>query len=246
MVPARATRVLSLWGMSEADVATRIAPLVDTEPGIQVSYLPTTGRLELVISSRNADGAEARRAVARLTGRVRRRLGGVVFAAGPRGRTLEEVVGETLARRDLTLAVAESCTGGRIGALLTRVPGSSAYLDRVLVTYSNRSKEQALGVSRALLARHGAVSAEAAEAMARGVKRAARTDLGLATTGIAGPTGATPSKPVGLVFIALASGRRAAVKQFRFGGGRERIQARAAATALDILRLWLEIMEPAR
>jgi nicotinamide-nucleotide amidase len=136
--------------------------------------------------------------------------------------------------------VAESLTGGRIGHLLTRVPGASDFLDRVIVTYSNRSKVAELGVPWPLIRRHGAVSAEVAEAMARGVRRAAGTHLGLATTGIAGPTGATATKPVGLVYIAVSIGRRARVERHLFHGPRARVQQRAALAALNALRLELD------
>jgi nicotinamide-nucleotide amidase len=160
--------------------------------------------------------------------------------------TLEGVVGKLLVERRLTLSVAESCTGGLLGHRITNVSGSSAYFDRGVVTYSNQAKEDLLGVPRALLVAHGAVSAPVSEAMARGICRASNTPIGLAITGIAGPEGGTVAKPVGTVFIALAHPGGAEARKFRFTGGRESIKWQAAQMALDLLRRWLLQEKPRR
>jgi nicotinamide-nucleotide amidase len=149
---------------------------------------------------------------------------------------LEAVVGDLLRARGWTLALAESCTGGLVGHRLTDVPGSSAYVDRGFVVYSNAAKQALLGVPEALLARHGAVSAACAEAMARGARERAGTDLGLSVTGIAGPDGGTPSKPVGTVFVGLADARGAVVEPHRFARDRAGNKALAATHALDLVR----------
>jgi nicotinamide-nucleotide amidase len=153
---------------------------------------------------------------------------------------MEEVVGRLLTDRKLTLAVAESCTGGLIGHRLTQVPGSSADVDRGVVCYSNRSKTDLLGVPATLIDQHGAVSAEVAAAMAKGARERANVPVGLSVTGIAGPAGATPAKPVGLVYVGLdAEDGTAVTKEHRFHGDRSVIKQRSSQAALDLLRRWL-------
>src|SRR5205823_1570752 len=164
-------------------------------------------------------------------------LGQSVYAEGK--GTMEEVVGRHLAAHHLTLAVAESCTGGLVGHRLTQVSGSSAYLDRVAVCYSVRAKVDLLGIPEALIRRHGAVSAEVAEAMARGIRSRSQAGVGLSVTGIAGPTGGTAQKPVGLVFVGLDAPGRRTTREFRFHGDRHSIKLRASQAALEMLRQWL-------
>jgi nicotinamide-nucleotide amidase len=138
------------------------------------------------------------------------------------------------------VAVAESCTGGLIGHRLTQVPGSSAYVDRGALCYSNRSKTEMLGVSAGLFEQHGAVSREVAAAMARGMRERAGVSVAVSVTGIAGPGGATETKPVGLVYIGLDGGNGdTVIKECRFHGDRFVIKQRAAQAALDLLRRWL-------
>jgi PncC family amidohydrolase len=153
-------------------------------------------------------------------------------------------VGELCRARGLTISAAESCTGGLVMARLTEVPGSSAYVDRGVVVYSNQAKIDVLGVSAALIEQHGAVSEPVAEAMAVGMVRTSGTNLGVGITGIAGPTGGTPEKPVGMVAIAAAWARRGAidarVRTFNFVGGREMIRFQASQAALDMVRRWIE------
>lgn len=152
---------------------------------------------------------------------------------------LEVVVGRLLLQMEKRLAVAESCTGGRIAARLTRVPGSSRYFESACVTYSNRSKERLLSVPAALLKEKGAVSEEVALAMADGIRRKEEVTLGLAVTGIAGPEGGSAQKPVGLVYIALSDSNRSDAVRFHFDGAREAIQAQAAEMALEMVRRYL-------
>jgi nicotinamide-nucleotide amidase len=136
----------------------------------------------------------------------------------------------------MRIAVAESCTGGLIANRLTNISGSSAYFERGVVTYSNRSKTELLGVPEALLTTHGAVSREVAAAMAAGVRRLAGTEVGLSTTGIAGPTGGTPEKPVGLLWTGYADERGSLAVKFQFGDGRLRFKERASQAALELVR----------
>ncbi len=164
----------------------------------------------------------------------REKVEGRVFAADQ--ETLEEIVGNLLRSNRATLAVAESCTGGLITHLLTNIPGSSDYLDRGVVAYSNRAKVETLKVPEELLTRVGAVSAPVAEKMAEGVRQISQSTLGLGITGIAGPGGGSEEKPVGLVFIALATPRGTVSKKYQFGGDREQIKSIAARTAIDWVR----------
>jgi nicotinamide-nucleotide amidase len=150
--------------------------------------------------------------------------------------TLEAVVGRLLRARHLTVALAESCTGGLVGHRLTQVSGSSAYFERGFVVYSNEAKQALLGVPESVLREHGAVSAPCAEAMARGARERASTDMAVSVTGIAGPDGGTPTKPVGTVFIGLADRQGAVVERHRFDRDREGNKALSAVHALDLLR----------
>jgi nicotinamide-nucleotide amidase len=165
---------------------------------------------------------------------LRERLGADCY--GRDQENLEVQVGRLLSERGLTLAVAESCTGGLVGHRLTEVSGSSRYFERGIVVYSNEAKMELLGVSRALLARHGAVSAECAAAMARGIRERARTDLGVAVTGIAGPEGGSGEKPVGTVFLALANADDVRTERRRFRGSRSQNKWLASQSALDLIR----------
>ena len=149
---------------------------------------------------------------------------------------MEGVVALKLKAKGLTVAVAESCTGGLIGQRLTSLPGSSAYFERGLVTYSDRAKMDLLKVPEALIRQKGAVSAEVAQIMAEGVREQSGADLGLAVTGIAGPSGGTKEKPVGLVFLAVADKKASVCRQYLFSGDRDGIRFRASQAALDLLR----------
>jgi nicotinamide-nucleotide amidase len=156
------------------------------------------------------------------------------------GQPLEVTLGRLLRERGLTLAVAESCTGGLVGHRITQVAGSSHYFAGGVISYSNRAKETLLGVRRETLARYGAVSAETAREMAQGARRALQTDLGLAVTGIAGPGGGTPEKPVGLVYVGLATADAAWTERHVWHGDRPANKAQSAQAALDLLRRYLK------
>jgi nicotinamide-nucleotide amidase len=138
--------------------------------------------------------------------------------------------------KNKTIVTAESCTGGLIAALLTEVPGSSAVFERGLITYSNQAKVSLLGINKRLLARHGAVSPEVAQAMVKGAIRYSNANIGIAVTGIAGPTGGTVKKPVGLVYIAVMSGKKLAVEECRFKGSRKTIRLASVKKALDMVQ----------
>lgn len=166
--------------------------------------------------------------------KFRRVLGSDLF--GEEGQSLESVIGAELKQRELTVAVAESCTGGLIAKMLTDQPGASAYFKEGMVTYTNDSKMKRLGVHKETLQKNGAVSKQTASEMARGLRFRAGVTYALSVTGIAGPDGATPQKPVGLVYIGCAGPKRTIVKEFKFQGERKWIRHRAALMALELLR----------
>jgi nicotinamide-nucleotide amidase len=152
---------------------------------------------------------------------------------------MEQVVGDLLVQRGMQIAAAESCTGGLITSRLTDVPGSSRYVQQAVVTYANESKTQLLGVPRALLAEHGAVSEPVALAMADGIRARAAVDIGIGVTGIAGPGGGTPEKPVGTVAVAAVTAASARARTFRFHGERANVKFQASQAALDMVRRML-------
>ncbi len=169
--------------------------------------------------------------------KISSKLGYHVF--GFDGQTMEQIIGDTLVSCGLKLALAESCTGGLIGHRLTEVAGSSRYVDRGVLCYSNQAKIDLVGVPKSLLLKFGAVSGQVAKAMAQGIQKQSSVDIGLSVTGIAGPRGGTKAKPVGLVFVGLATPQKIYTKEFRFHGDRSTIKLRSSQGALDVLRRWL-------
>lgn len=233
-------RVLQTFGILEADLDARLASLISSRRGIRLGLLASP--LGVAVSLTACGGPAATAALEWAARSVRENLGELVYAEGT--DTMEEVVGRALTARKMTIAIAESCTGGLIGHRLTQVPGSSIYLDRVLVCYSNEAKMELLSVPKMILARHGAVSSEVAAAMARGVRERSGTAVGLSVTGIAGPGGGTAQKPVGLVHVGFdARGTGVLAKEFRFHGPRDAIKMRASQAALNLVRQWLPLAQ---
>jgi nicotinamide-nucleotide amidase len=229
-----ARRVLRVAGLGESAVDERIAPVYTQYKNPQTTILFTNTDIEIHLTAQGKTEQEAELLLDGLSGQLEERLGDSVFAF--RGETMEEVVGLRLAVSGFTVAVAESCTGGLIAHRLTEVAGSSSYFMEGVVTYSNESKTRLLGVPEELIGRHGAVSAEVAEAMAEGVKRRAATDFGLAVTGVAGPGGGTVEKPVGLVYVSLSDDAHTEHRRLMLPGDRHLIRWRASQAALDLLR----------
>ena len=233
-------RVIHTFGLIEAEVDRRLAGVVTARTGIGLGFLASPLGVMVSVTALGKPSL-IRPRLDKAVRTIKRRLGRYVFAEG--ADTMEEVIGRQLAQRGLTLALAESCTGGLIGHRLTQVPGSSAYFDRGVICYSNAAKTDLLGVPRGLLARHGAVSAEVARAMAEGVRTRSHAQIGLSVTGVAGPGGGSERKPVGLVYIGLDArgGTRTTPisQEYRFQGDRATIKSRAAQAALNLLREWL-------
>jgi nicotinamide-nucleotide amidase len=227
-------RMLRVAGLGESAVDEKIAPIYTQYENPQTTILFNQSEIEIHLTARGRTEAEAEALLDRLSGQLEERLGNAVFSFA--GETMEEVVGLKLTVGGYTLSVAESCTGGLIAQRLTEVPGSSKYFIEGAVTYSNDAKTRTLGVEPVLLLEHGAVSAPVAEAMAEGIRKRARTDFGLAVTGIAGPDGGSEEKPVGLVYIALADDVQTKSRKLQIPGDRNLIRWRASQAALDLLR----------
>ncbi|MBN2397871.1 MAG: competence/damage-inducible protein A [Deltaproteobacteria bacterium] len=227
-------RTIKVFRLTESRVDQELAQVDLNIPGVGIGFYPHFPQIRVVITSRSADAAVVEENLKCAEERINGRLGDYVF--GYDGDTMEGITAALLTGRGLTLAVAESCTGGLITDRLTDVPGSSLFLERGVVVYSNASKIDLLGVPASVIERHGAVSEETAVLMAEGVRRLGKTDIGLATTGIAGPTGGTEEKPVGTVFVALSSGEGTVCRRYQFRWGRRRNKEMSAQIALDMLR----------
>ena len=234
-------RVIRITGRSESHTEEAVQPLYPewTQAPIPIAatILASLGQIELHLSARAADREAAAAALEAAAGQVVERVGADVYST--EGKPLEEVVGTLLAERGLRIAAAESCTGGLITSRLTDVPGSSRYVDQSVVTYSNEAKTALLGVAPDLIATHGAVSEPVALAMADGMRARAGVDVALGVTGIAGPGGGTPEKPVGTVAIAAVTATATRSRVFRFIGGREMVKFQASQAALDMVRRML-------
>jgi nicotinamide-nucleotide amidase len=230
--PPPTFRTLKVFGISEARVGAIIFGLARSFPQVTVGtrfYFP-----EIWIDLESEDG----KALEAVVSRARSEFSSHLF--GENEERLESIVGKLLAEKGWKLALAESCTGGLVAHRITEIPGSSNYFERGVVTYSNPSKTELLGVSPDLLKKFGAVSAEVAGAMAEGVKNNSGVEIGLSTTGIAGPTGGSPEKPVGLVYFGLAVPEGVFTRKELLFGGRERIKIFASEVALDWLRRYLQ------
>jgi competence/damage-inducible protein CinA-like protein len=239
-----AVRIFQTFGISESALDAAVAGLIKPDEG-RVAFRASFPQISLRITVEGPPD-EAERKLEQLAERVRAKIPQFVFAEGD--VSMEEVVGRLLTDRKLTLAVAESCTGGLIGHRLTNVPGSSRYFKGDLVTYSNDVKAGVLGVSAQTLEKFGAVSEECVREMAAGARRGTQADLAIATSGIAGPDGGTPDKPVGTVCIALDSERARVSRRYQLRGTRDWIKLLTSQVALDWVRryaLGLEIGESA-
>jgi nicotinamide-nucleotide amidase len=232
-------RVLHTSGVPESVVDQKLSGLIPASSPIQLGIYASPMEIMVSLTGPAATKQQGAVTIDTLLDEARERLRDILY--GEEDETMESVVGRLLSEGKFTLAVAESCTGGLIGHRLTQIAGSSAYLDRVAVCYSNRAKVEMLGVPSDVIDRHGAVSAEVAAAMAQGVRERSGTSVGVSVTGIAGPGGATESKPVGLVYVGLDGGQNDTItKEFRFhGGDRNVIKQRSSQAALDLLRRWL-------
>lgn len=231
--PVTATRTLHTLGLTESEVRERLEDLLHPRAPIAIQVCSRPDGVDIEIRSPGRSEAEAREPLDPIEEKLKERLGAASF--GSDGRTLEAAVAGLLVGKGIRLALAESCTGGLISHRLTNIPGSSSYMDRSCVCYSNQSKTDLLGVPLEILKEHGAVSAPVAEAMARGIRQRSGADLGISVTGIAGPAGGSTEKPVGLVFFGMADSDGVRSWSKRFEGRRESIKRKASQEALGLL-----------
>ena len=226
---------LRTFGMTESGVAQALGELEAAHPGLTLGYRAHFPEIEVKVHVRAATAQEAEQRAEAIADEARRILGNAVF--GGRDDSFAEVVAKALRDKGMTLAVAESCTGGQVGQMLTRIPGASDVLILDAVVYANRAKEAVLGVGQEILRAHGAVSSETAAAMAEGALRVAGADLAVSITGIAGPGGGTDDKPVGTVWFGLArKGEPSLTLHRKLPWGRDRVQTLSAYIALELVR----------
>ena len=227
-------RTLKVFGLSEAAIADRLQEIEPKNFSASLANLPRYPENHIKITVQGPIPGEVEANLLHMETLVREKMEDYIFAKNH--ETLEEIVGHLLRGHQYTLSVAESCTGGLVAHRLTQVPGSSDYFERGIVAYSNQAKMALLGVPKSVLEKYGAVSAPVAEKMAEGVRMSSQTTLGVSITGIAGPGGGSEGKPVGTVFIALASPNSTVSKKYRFEGDREQIKVASAHTAIDWIR----------
>lgn len=227
-------RTFMTTGIPESELANKLKNILPKFSQIKFAYLPSPlgVRLRLIASDANSEKSEQQ--INEAEKLIRSVAEKYIYAVDD--ESLEEVIGRLLTEKNLKIAVAESCTGGLISHRLTNIPGSSLYFERAVIAYSNKTKTDILNVPEELIISHGAVSSEVAEAMAIGVKQLAGTDIGLSTTGIAGPRGGYDEKPVGLVWIGYADDKSVFSRKYLFGEGRIRVKERASQAALDLIR----------
>jgi nicotinamide-nucleotide amidase len=231
------SRVFSTFGLSESRLDELLEGAISADEG-RLSFRAAFPRLQVRVSVAAPTDGEVQSRLDELESRVRERLGDRIYAIGDEG--LEETVGRLLRERRMTIATAESCTGGLIGHRLTDVPGSSEYYLLGTIVYSNQAKVELLSVSPATLEAHGAVSEQTVLEMARGVRRVAGSSIGIATSGIAGPGGGTPEKPVGTVWVALVTETTEWTRRYDLGSrSRLWIKEMAAQVALERVRRYL-------
>ena len=228
-------RVYKVFGLGETEINSRVAHLENEKAGrVRIGYYPVFPEVHLSLALVEKNETAIKNIFQYLEDEIKRALGDFLF--GCDDDTMESVVGEILQNHDKMLATAESCSGGLIGHKITSVSGSSNYFAGGVIAYSNDLKEKLLGVGPGILAEYGAVSSETAKAMAFGIRTKTSADIGLSVTGIAGPTGGTPEKPVGTVFIALSTPDETIDFAYRFSGDRWQVQEITAVTALDLIR----------
>lgn len=230
------SRILRVAGLGESSVEDKVKHLLKSSNPTVAPYA-SPGEVHLRVTASAANIAEADALIDGMDRKITDLLGECVF--GRDDQTLEQVVVDTLVRRGLTLSLAESCTGGLVANRITDIPGSSAAFMAGVVSYANQAKMDFLGVDEQLLINYGAVSEQVARAMAEGVRQRSGTNVALSITGIAGPSGGTPEKPVGLVYMALASDMGTVAERYQFVGSRINIKLSASQFALNMLRLFL-------
>lgn len=226
-------KFLRIFNMNEYEANEKIAAL-NLDKSIKVGYYPVFPELHISLTIQNKESEQCKAQLANATRSIYKCLGNVIY--GQNQDSLEQIVGKLLTQKKLKLAIAESCSGGMVSQKITRVPGSSKYFIGGITSYADSMKSEYLGVPEKLLEKHGAVSHEVAEAMVKGIQRGTGADVCLSITGIAGPDGGSAEKPVGTVYIGIATATACSVKLFHFDGNREQIQELTTSTGLDLIR----------
>lgn len=230
-------QTLLTTGIPESLLYEKLGDINELLKDARLAFLPSQFGVKIRITVKEENSELANNKLVEIEQKIRNKIGRYIYSK--KDETLEQVVARLLGERGLTLAIAESCTGGHISNLLTNISGSSKYFDRGIISYSNASKVEILRVNEDTITEYGSVSLEVSRQMAEGVKSTSGTDLGLAVTGIMGPTGAGTDKPVGLVFIGLCDDKVCTAKKFNFGDDRSLNKQRTAQAALDMLRRYL-------
>lgn len=242
-------RKLRTVGIIESVLYEKIADLIDIkvqtgrteraagDEKITVAFLPSWKGVDIRLTTVTKDEDQSRQKIEELENKITERIGKYIY--GYDDDSLADVIGRMLSEKHLTIAVAESCTGGLLGKIITDIPGSSDYFAGGVIAYSNELKIKLLLVPQIILEKHGAVSEECARYMAEGAVQNLGANIGVSVTGIAGPSGGTDEKPVGIVFVGLSVAGETRVKEFRFGNDRERNRERSAVVALDMVRRYL-------
>jgi nicotinamide-nucleotide amidase len=228
------SKYLRVFGVGESLLEEKIMDLIDNQSSVTIATYAKEGEVTVRITTKSKDASFAQKELNSIEQEIVKRLGDSVYS--DEDKELYEVVAQLLLEKKVSIAFAESCTGGLISSVITDVPCISAVFDRTVVSYSNRAKVESLGVRQETLDKYGAVSKETAIEMAEGIRRVAGTDLGLSVTGIAGPDGGTSEKPVGLVYVALADKFGTEYKEFRLSGNRKRVRNSTMLNAFDMIR----------
>lgn len=229
------SQMVKICGFGESKVEEMILDLIDKQTNPTLATYAKQGEVHLRVTARAATEEEAKKLLKPMVKEIKKRFGEAVYTTDEK-ETLTDVVVKLLKKHELTVTTAESCTGGLLAGTLVGVPGVSEVFREGLVTYSNKAKRKLLDVSKSTLKKYGAVSAQTAKEMAKGGVFATDADICVAITGLAGPDGATPEKPIGLVYIACYMNDKVHVEEFRFKGDRQKIRERSVVQALDVLR----------
>ena len=234
-------RRLRTFGLMESALYEKVKNIVEEKSIVSIAFLPGYHGVDIRLTAKSAKKDEARRIISDMEKRFLEKIGDYVY--GFDTDELPAIIGKILAERKMTIAVAESCTGGLLGKMITDIPGASAYFLGGVIAYANAIKMKLLHVPSETLENYGAVSEQTAVSMAEGVRKLTGADIGVSITGIAGPDGGTAEKPVGLVLVGISAVGRSEVKQFKYGLSRERTRNRSAYAALDMVRRFLQSLK---
>jgi nicotinamide-nucleotide amidase len=236
-VQHKQSRIIRISGLGESTVNEKIKDFIHKNKHLNIGIYANPEDIQIQLNVLGETTQEATAILDEATEQLNGLLGNYIF--GFNQQSLEEIIGTMLKKLGLTLAVAESCTGGMLGQMITSIPGSSDYFKGGIISYNGEIKEKLLGVPRETMMEYGQVSKEVARAMAQGVQKKCFSDIGISITGIAGPGGGSKDKPVGLVYIALADKKQVVVQEHQLRRDRQTIRLRSARRALNMLRMHL-------